>query len=126
MVNEDPPNGVTKTVVDSQGFDQTIKFSRPTEVDIYVEADITDDPSRYPTNGNQLVKDAILLYGSSLAVGDDVIVHPALESYLADIPGITDVVFRVGTAPAPTGDANITISPRELAAFDSARITVSS
>lgn len=117
---------ITETVIDSQGFNQTIKFSRPTEVDIYVIVDITKDPNKYPTDGDQRVEDAILAYGDTLGVGDDVIVHPAMEASIGAIHGITDVVFKVGIAPAPTLDNNIVMTPRQLAVFDSARITVNS
>jgi hypothetical protein len=40
------------------------------------------------------------------------------------VPGITDVVIKVGTAPAPTLDNNIVITATQLALFDSSRITI--
>lgn len=113
--------------LDSQGFAQEKKFSRPTEVDIWLELELTINPSTFPANGSAQVEDAILAYAEQLQIGDDVIIYgssPALICAIDDIPGITDVVVKIGTAPAPTNDDNIVIAPREIADFDSARITV--
>lgn len=118
---------ITKTVKDDQNFDQTIKFSRPTEIDIWVEMDLTVDVETFPVDGTDQVEEAILAYAALLGVGDDVIVHgsdPSLECSINDVPGIVDIVIRVGTAVSPTTDDNVDIDPREIADFDSARITV--
>ena len=115
---------ISKTVVDSQGFNQTIKFSRPTEVEIYLEVDLSVDNNLFPSDGIAQAEAALLAHGNGLQVGEDVIVYPALVASLNDIPGITDVVIRIGEAPSPTLDNNITIEPREIADFDSTRIDV--
>lgn len=120
---------ITKVVKDSQNIDNTVKFSRPTEVDIWVEVDIVQALTGYPVDGDDQVKAAIVAYGQSLNVGQDVTVHgsdPSLECSIKDIPGVADVTFRVGKAVSPTTDDAIDIEPRELAIFDTSRITVSS
>ena len=66
---------ITEIVTDSQGFAQTIKFSRPTTVDIYVEVDLTVDSNLYPANGDDQVEAAIVAYGDALGIGTDVVVH---------------------------------------------------
>ncbi len=121
---------VSKTVTDSQGFDHTIKFSRPVEVDIYLELDltVTDD---YPADGDDQVKTALVEWGNALGAGTDVIVYPALVGQLLAVPGITDVVVRIGTAPNPTLDDNIDIDDGtggdvELSRWDTSRIEVTS
>jgi uncharacterized phage protein gp47/JayE len=118
---------IEKTVKDSQNFDQTVKFSRPTEVDIYVEIDLTVDAETFPVDGDDQVMEAILAYAEELGVGDDIIVHgssPSLASSMIDVPGIVDMEIRVGTTVSPTTDSNVEMEPREIAAFDSSRITV--
>jgi len=115
---------VTGTVTDSQGDTQTVKFSRSTGVDIYLILDITKNAALFPANGSALILAEVLAYGAALDVGDDVIPHPALESVIANVPGITDVVIKIGTAPAPTLDNNIVITATQLALFDSSRITI--
>ena len=126
---ENKPAGIetygseTETITDSQGFLQDVKFSRPTEVLIYVDVALTKTID-YPVNGDDQVKEAILAYGNDLGIGDDVIVYPKLMAALNDINGITDVVLKVGTAPSPTQDNNIAVATDEISRWDSTRITV--
>lgn len=123
---------VIETVEDSNGFSHTVKFSRPDEVDIWIELDLTVDNNKFPVDGVAKVKNNIVTYGNSLEIGDDVIVIPDLiatlrgdvELGLDRIPGILDAVIRVGTASNPTLDANISIAAREIAVFDTARVDV--
>ena len=119
---------ITGTVVDSQGFNQTVKFSRPTEVDIWVEVDLITDLN-YPSDGDDQVAALILAYGLSLSIGQDIIVYgsaPSLACSFDSIPGIRDFTIRVGKTASPTLDDNILIEPREISSFDSGRITVTS
>jgi uncharacterized phage protein gp47/JayE len=119
----------TETVihVDEDGFNQTMKFSRPTEVDIHIilDIDVTDE---FPiSSGADDIKAAIVEWGADLQVGDDVIVFPKLVSVLnndEDYPGIVDVTVKIGTAALPTLSDNITISNSQRAKFDTSRITI--
>lgn len=118
---------ISKIVTDSQGFMNTIKFSRPDEVDIWVEVDLNIDPELFPVDGTTQVRDAILAYGLQLTIGQDIVVfgsEPALSCAFGDVPGILDYAIRVGTAVSPTLDDNVEIEPREVPVFDSSRITV--
>lgn len=118
---------ITKVVTDSQNFAQEVKFSRPDPVEIHVEVDLTINAAIFPLDGAQQVEDAILAYGNALKIGEDVVVFgssPSLSCSFQGIPGIVDFEIRVDDAPGPVGNANVTIDPREIADFDSARITV--
>lgn len=115
--------GVTVAVTDSQGFLHDIKFSRPDEVPIYISIDLTVTAA-FPADGEERVSNALLAYGASLSLGDDVIVYPALMAAIGSIPGIIDVAIRVGIAASPTLDNNISIDSFEIAVFDSSRIEV--
>lgn len=114
---------ITKQVIDSQGFTHDIKFSRPDEILVWLEIDLTTDSS-FPVDGLQQVEDEILAYAETLGISDDVIVYPKLMCSFAHVPGITDVAIRIGTAISPTLDDNIIIADREIAKFDSSRIAV--
>ncbi len=116
---------VSVTVTDSEGYEHIIKFSRPDPVNVYLILDLTVN-ALYPMDGDGQVETAMLLYGSTLSVGDDVIVYPSLMAYLSTIPGITDVTVRIGTETGPTADDNIVIAPYELSVWESSRITVNS
>jgi len=117
---------ITKISLDSQGFSKTIKFSRPTVVPIYVELDLTVDSNLYPVDGNDQVKAAMVVWGDGRGIGTDIIVHgsDSLESSFGDIPGITDIVIRVGKTVSPTLDDNIPIEPREISDFDTSLIVI--
>lgn len=113
------------TATDSQGNSQTINFTRPTNIDIYLDVTLTTD-SDYPANGDELVETEILSFTDTLSIGDDVIVSPYLIGSFADVPGVVTVVIDIGIAPAPSGDANITIAETERALFTAVNTTVTS
>jgi len=123
---------VSGTYTDSQGFTHTIKFSRPTEIDIYLILDLTVT-SDYPTDGDTQVENTMVAWGDGLGTGQDVIVFgsDSLIAQLNDIPGITDVVVKIGTSASPTLDNNIVIDDGvtpgvdvEKSSWDTSRITV--
>jgi len=118
--------GTTETVTDSMGIDHDVSFSRPTAVPIYVALTLTYDASLYPSDGDAQVKQAIVDYGDTFRTGWDVRSSALLARVFA-VPGVLDVtVCNIGTAPAPSGSTTITTTARELATFDTSRVTVSS
>ena len=109
------------TVIDSQGDSHTLSFSRPGSISIWIEIDLTVNAD-FP--GVSEVESRILAFGDDLDIGDDVIVYPSLIGSFDDVPGITDVAIRIGTAINPTLDNNIIIAETDIGDFDSARLTV--
>lgn len=101
---------VSGTYTDSQGFGHMVKFSRPTEVDIWLELDLSVT-SEYPADGDTQVENIVVAWGDGLGTGRDVIVFGSnsLIAQLNSIPGIEDVAIRIGTAVSPTLDNNIVI-----------------
>jgi len=112
---------VSGTVTDTQGIDHTARFNRPVATNIYLELDLTVNVD-FPSSSEVLSR--LLTFGSSLLIGDDVIVFPSLISSFSDVPGILDVAVRIGTAASPTLDDNVIIPDTQIADFDSARITI--
>jgi uncharacterized phage protein gp47/JayE len=127
---ENKPAGIetfgseTESITDSQGFPQNVKFSRPTDLNIYVEMDLTTDPARFPVNGATQARDAIIAFGNALGIGADVIVIPQLVCALNSIPGILDIDVRIGIAPAPTLDNNIPVDADEISRWDTSRTVI--
>ncbi len=110
-------------VIDSQGFEHTIKWSRPVEVEIYLTVNLTTTYEFSATEDE--IKQAFVDWSiENLAVGDDVIVFPTLMCVLNQFQGITDVELFIGTSPNPTESNNIIIAPHEVAMFDTSRIEV--
>jgi len=113
----------TITVTDSQGFLHNVKFSRPIDINIYLEIDLTTNAD-FPDDGLTQVENALLAHGNALTIGEDVIVYPKLLCALNTINGIIDVAIRIGTTASPTTDDNIPIAANEKSKWDSSRITV--
>ncbi len=114
------------TVTDSEGTDVTIYFSRPTEIDIWVEVTLTYDADLYPSDGDTQVETEIVTYGDAQDTGKDV-VSSRIKAACFEVAGVLDVSLAyIGTSASPSTETTIAISLRELAAFDTSRITVTS
>lgn len=125
------PYGNTSIVIqDSQGTNQTIDFSRP--VPLYIHAKVKrdfNDEETYPVNGDDEIKQNIVDYSLlSIGPGDDVI-RQRLNTPVYLVPGISDIEITIDDTPNP-GDSptlaekNISITARQIAKFDVARIEV--
>lgn len=116
---------------DIQGLPHTISFSRPTAVPIYVEVDLTTF-AEYPTNGDTLIKQAIVDYangnlveGRGFSLGDDVI-YTRLYTPINSVQGHEIDALRIGLSPSPTGVINIPILSTETSDFIDINIIVNS
>lgn len=116
---------ITGTVVDDQGFTQPANFSRPTEVEIFLEIDIDIDPTEYPATGDALVAAAVALFGTTnYDTGDDVVLSK-LNVPICSVDGVLDITeIRVGRTILPVSTVNEVMAARELALLDTARIVV--
>jgi uncharacterized phage protein gp47/JayE len=114
------------TVVDQDGNSRTVKFSRPSAVDIYLDLTLTIDSSLFPSEGVQTITNNIISWGNDLGIGQDVVVFGtnSLISLFNNIDGITDVTVDIGTAPTPSGDANVTIGDTAFSNWESANISI--
>jgi uncharacterized phage protein gp47/JayE len=118
------------TVVDSLGVTRTVYYSEAIQKPVYVSLDLTVDETVFPDDGVDAVKEAILDFGETLTIGEDVIVYPKFVSVLNDIDGILDVAIRIGLAPVntspgdPAVDANLAIAFDEKATFSNANLSV--
>lgn len=115
---------VSGTAVDSAGNSHTVKFSRPTELDVYIVADVLKVAAEFPADGADQIKAALVALGDSYPIGLDVYANRLRVPVFA-IPGVLNVTgMKIGTAPAPATETTITAASRELAVFDTSRITV--
>jgi len=120
----------TVIVVDSEGNNQTIKFSRPTPIYIHVKVkrDLFSEET-YPATGDTAIKDAIVEWALlNQPIGKDVI-RQRLSIPVYEVPGIEDIEISIDGTPLP-GDtptyalANVAIAGREYADFATSRIVV--
>lgn len=109
--------------IDSAGVTRVVNFSRATLVNVYVKLTLTIDSRLFPSNGNDLVKESIAVNGNLLNLGDDVYVL-AVGAWALKVPGVLDAVVRVGLTASPTGTANLSITGRQIARFDTSRVEI--
>ncbi len=131
---------VTGTHVDSEGVSQVINFTRPGAVTIYVDITLTKDPATY--TGDATVKSAIAAYGLTQGIGDDAVaarigssVFPVFANgvLVQGVKGVLDVPRSgslggtlIKVTATPTADTTITITSRQIATYDTSRVTVHS
>lgn len=115
----------TGTVIDKSGRVQTLNFDRPSLVPIYIVIDVTVDPTAFPADGVAQIQEAIATFGDGLAAGTDAVSRRlGAQAFALDI-GVDDVTLcAIGVAPSPTLETTIPISLRQLATYDTTRITV--
>lgn len=97
------------SILDSQGISHTVSFKRPTPVPVYISMTLTKN-NAFPGDGVAAIKQAISDYfKDNYSVGDD-IVYTRLFTPINSVAGHQVDVLNIGTAPSPTGTANITIN----------------
>lgn len=110
------------TITDSQGDPQVISFSRPTPIYIWVTVDLTLNPEEdFPSNGTELVEQAIVDYGQTLNIGDDVLFQRVL-CQIFNVTGIASgnmqIAATLSEGDSPSfGTSDITIGESQLAIF---------
>ena len=113
------------TYTDSQTVPHTVKFSRPAPVNVYVSVSLVVDAGMWPVDGPTQLAQVLVKYGAAQRNGKDV-VAAAIIAQCFTLPGVLDASALISTAPSPSSAATIPISPRQIAVFDTSRITVAS
>lgn len=112
-------------VIDPNGDTQSVKFNRPTPVDIYMIVEITQNAEEVlPANFASLIESQVLATGEALEIGEDVILQRFFGPIYSNVEGIATITIKAGFSPAPAGTSNLPIASREFARFTSANITV--
>ena len=115
----------TKTVVDANGDNQTVKLSRPELKAVYVEIDYTPKTG-FPTDGEARMSQAILDFGSGLEPGKGVDPVDIERVVLCALPSqtLSSLTLRMGLSASPATAVQVPAGKTELADFDSSRITI--
>ncbi len=112
-------------VDDGEGNLKEIRFSRPQGVEIFVEIDYTLNPEEtFPADGEDQIAAAVLAFGNTLKLGDDVIIDIIEAVARLATTGIDTLDVRIDVVTPALGVVNIPISDRAIAKFDSSRILV--
>ena len=118
---------VTETVTDSMGIDHEINFTRPDPIDIFINLEIDVNSAAYPSNGDEQIKEALVALGNTLGLGETVY-YERFQAEVFTVSGVVDCpLFEIKDSSPPTGGlTNLTFTERQIAAFDTSRITVTS
>ena len=113
------------SINDSQGFPHTINFNRPLVVPIYLNITVTEYPEEaLPPNAQTMIVDAVINYGNTLTVGNDVILQRFMGAIYQNVPGIGYITVTASTNGSTYSSNNISIDVRHVATFDATRIQV--
>lgn len=108
-------------VTDFNGDSQTVNWSRPEDVDVYItiELDVEDN---FPLDGDTLVLDEVLDYLSSFTIGQAI--YPFRIAQHIETGQINEATIYVGLSSSPSMSDPLILSKRELAHFDSSFIEI--
>lgn len=122
----------SQVLFDAQNEPYTVSWTVPTPLPIYVEIVLEIiNPNQFPGDGIQQMKDAIIAYaqGGAPALGIDdgfsttgfppgaTVIHSRLYTPVNFIPGHRVVSLFIGTAPSPSGTADIATPWNEFPLF---------
>lgn len=119
-------------IIDNQGIERTILFSRPENVNVYVIYEIETNDEWSEDNEIVMKRKAVEYIGGiddlfveheGVGISETVYAWKLIASQSA-IPGIDSISVRLGTAPAPAGSDNIDFLPRQRAWSDTSMISV--
>lgn len=120
----------TEIVVDSEGNNQTIKFSRATNQYAWVDVEYElYGEEQFPSNGEDLIRDEIVAWALlNQTVGVDII-RQRLNIPIYEVPGIGDITIKIDITPTVGGPPTLVeedkvISSREIAVFATSRISL--
>ena len=113
------------SVNDSQGFPHTINFNRPLVVPVYLRITVTEYPEEaLPPNAQTMITEAVVNYGNSLTVGNDVILQRFMGAIYSAVSGIGYITITASTDGVTYSTNNISIDSRHVASFDATRVQV--
>lgn len=116
----------TVLVTDDTGTQRASKFSRATVKPVYLDfSAVVIDTSAFPLDGAAQIKAAVV---ASAAVRQNLaidVVAARVKAAALTVEGVLDVpTLYLGFAASPVATANLVITGREIASFDTSRIAV--
>ena len=113
-------------IIDDQGFQQVIRWSRPIQVPMEVKVTYTlNSEEEFPSNGEATIAAAVLVYGQSLHVGNDVLPDRFFGPIFDSVDGVETVVVEVKeVAVGALQTTPFEITDFEISVFAADKITV--
>lgn len=121
-----PHGTVSGTVTDSEGGVHTVRHTRPGILTVYVVATVQLTPEA-PVEDEEAeaqLAAALIAYGDALPAARDVVLNKA-KGALTALPWVHDVsALTLGLTLGTVGAANIPVTSRQRADFDSSRVVL--
>ena len=103
----------------------SVNFNRPLVVNVWLDIAVTEYPEEaLPPNAQTMIVDAVINYGNTLTVGNDVILQRFMGAIYSSVPGIGYITITASTDGVTYSSTNIQIDARHVATFDPTRIQV--
>lgn len=120
----------SQVIVDDEGTNQTVKFSRP--IDVYIHVQITYqlyNEQVFPVNGEDQIAQAVVDSGNTLDIGEDVLIQRLIGAIYSNLQGIGNIAMLIGRTSSPFDtpsytSGNIAIGLKEESLFDLTRVSV--
>lgn len=115
------------TTMDANGTEQTLYFNRPSPIKIWLKVVISENPDEtLAPAAVQQIAEALLAKGQEQAVGEDVILQRYFSTIFKAASGVgyISLTAATGDTAGTYSTSNISITPRQIAVFDAARIEV--
>jgi hypothetical protein len=123
------PTLTVETVIDSEGYEQSVAWQRPDDIDIWIRVTYTLNAEEiFPDTGDELIAAAALAVGYTHQPGQNVVPERFRGPVFAACAGIATLVIETaldsGGTPGAYSSSVRTIAVDEIARFDPTRITV--
>lgn len=118
-------------VLDSQGNDRTVYFSRPTDVWVHLRLTyVLDTEEIFPSNGEAAIVAAAVAKGNEFGIGKDVILQRLYGPMYAAASGVASILIEIATSvgefdpPGAYSTTNLVIGSQSIARFSAARAII--
>ena len=121
IVWDNTPQGISSfgdnpvTIIDGQGYEQIVYYSRPTEVPIYFKLEISTTSA---FGGEAELKAAVAAYGTENFGIDSTVIMSQFYTPINTISGITSIGLYMGLTASPSTTSNIDTGASEIPIFD--------
>lgn len=100
----------TVTIRDSQNLERNVKFSRATEVPIYVNVTVKKVGNTFPNDGAEQIRQALVNYINDGAVFGEEIIYTRMFTPINSVPGHQVNVLEIGKTLGTMGTSNIILN----------------
>ena len=100
----------TVTIRDSQNLERNVKFSRATEVPIYVNVTVKKVGNTFPNDGAEQIRQALVNYINDGAVFGEEIIYTRMFTPINSVPGHQVDVLEIGKTLGTMGTSNIVLN----------------